>query len=61
LNLPESIPPVIHAPGCEGCGGVYQCTRCGNICGWCYGAWDNMPALCDDCFVFVLRAPTAME
>lgn len=43
-----------HVPGCDGsaprCGGVYQCNRCERLCGYCFGAADEMPGVCDDCF-----------
>jgi len=48
-----------HAPDCSfitmngkpvyGCGGTYVCPRCDGVFGWCTGAWDDTPALCDDC------------
>ena len=38
-----------HAPDCDGCGGTYLCPRCDREFGWCVGAFDDTPALCDDC------------
>ena len=31
------------------CGGTYTCPRCEREFGWCMGAFDDTPALCDDC------------
>ncbi len=49
----------IHAHDCAvllvsgtpmyGCGGTYTCPRCEREFGWCIGAYDDTPALCDDC------------
>ncbi len=51
----------IHAPDCAfgrmngkpipSCGGTYVCPRCERGFGWCTGAADDTPALCDDCAV----------
>ena len=38
-----------HAPDCHGCDGTYTCPRCEREFGWCTGAQDDTPALCDDC------------
>lgn len=35
------------------CGGEYTCPRCERLLGWCIGAADGTPALCDECAVFV--------
>ena len=40
---------VTHTSDCRGCGGTYICPRCGHVFGYCVGAWDDTPALCDDC------------
>lgn len=51
----------VHAPGCNGdaphCGGVYVCIRCARACGYCFGASDDMPAVCDDCWHVIDAAP----
>jgi hypothetical protein len=49
----------IHAPDCaativsghftHGCGGTYTCPLCEREFGWCIGAYDDTPALCDEC------------
>jgi hypothetical protein len=50
----------IHAPDCprgrgysaddsRRCGGTYECPRCDRTFGWCIGAHDDTPALCDEC------------
>jgi hypothetical protein len=31
------------------CGGTYKCNRCEREFGWCIGAYDDTPALCDEC------------
>ena len=48
-----------HAPDCAtlfisgtpaySCGGTYTCNRCEREFGWCLGAVDDTPALCDEC------------
>ena len=53
----------IHAPDCASlrvsgnpmyrCGGTYICPRCELEFGWCVGAFDDMPALCDECSNFL--------
>jgi hypothetical protein len=44
------LSPEVHAPDCDGaCGGTYTCPRCDRECGYCFGAYDDTPALCDDC------------
>lgn len=41
----------VHQPGCaDDCGGTYFCAECGRECGWCFGCWDDLPELCDDCW-----------
>lgn len=43
----------VHQPGCAGsdeCGGTFDCTCCGRECGWCFGAADDLPDYCDDCW-----------
>ncbi len=52
-----------HAPDCAimvangqpvySCSGTYVCPRCEGEFGWCTGAWDDTPALCDDCALVV--------
>jgi hypothetical protein len=42
-------------PGRDGCtssvcNGVYTCERCRKLFGWCYGASDDLPDYCDDCW-----------
>ena len=49
----------IHAPDCamgtangkplHHCGGTYVCPWCDRKFGWCIGAFDDTPALCDEC------------
>lgn len=53
----------IHEPGCARllmngapwhlCGGTYVCPRCEREFGWCIGAADDTPSLCDECAVFI--------
>lgn len=31
------------------CGGTYVCNRCERVCGFCFGAADDTPGICDDC------------
>jgi hypothetical protein len=39
-----------HAPDCNhDCGGDYVCNRCERKFGWCLGAFDDTPAICDEC------------
>lgn len=45
-----------HAPDCHpcaghphSCAGTYVCPRCEGEFGWCTGASDDTPALCDEC------------
>lgn len=48
-----------HAPDCSFmtmngkpvylCGGTYVCNRCERVFGWCTGALDDTPGLCDAC------------
>jgi hypothetical protein len=46
----EKVEVVEHAPDCGGsCGGTYVCNRCEKTFGWCIGACDDTPSLCDDC------------
>ena len=63
-------PPTTHTEGCcnARCAEIYgtalgearfQCARCDRWVGYCMGAADEMPALCDDCFCFILEAPNA--
>jgi len=33
----------------EPCGGIFVCAACGKLKGWCCGADDDVPELCDDC------------
>lgn len=42
-----------HAPDCRGCAGTYICNRCDRVCGWCFGAVDDAPGICDDCFAAI--------
>ena len=52
---------VTHSPGCDGaedCGGVYRCSRCRRLFGWCCGGGDGSGTderdeMCDDCYVEV--------
>jgi hypothetical protein len=63
-NREDSAPcdetgPVQHAADCarmsvdgrpvHECGGAYTCPRCESDFGWCIGAYDDTPALCDEC------------
>jgi hypothetical protein len=32
------------------CGGVFECGDCGQLVGWCKGADDEEPDLCDVCW-----------
>ena len=46
----------VHAPDCGfRCGGSYVCPGCARICGWCFGCGDDMPELCDDCWLDVTK------
>lgn len=57
----------IHAPGCAlmlingrpvyRCGGDYTCPRCEREFGWCTGALDDTPALCDECANVIQELP----
>jgi len=60
--------PTLHTLGCydAACAETYgcapgearfQCVRCDRWVGYCMGANDEMPALCDDCFCFIWEAP----
>ena len=41
----------VHASDCDGsCPGTYTCRGCERACGWCFGAADEHPDLCDDCW-----------
>jgi len=55
-----SLAEATHAPDCARCvtsggqplyecGGTYTCPRCDRVFGWCIGAYDDTPALCDEC------------
>jgi hypothetical protein len=33
----------------EPCGGIFVCAACGKLKGWCCGACDDTPDLCNDC------------
>jgi hypothetical protein len=47
---PMTTTHATHAADCDTrCGGTYVCSRCDRAFGWCNGAFDDMPALCDDC------------
>jgi hypothetical protein len=35
------------------CGGTYECPRCDRTFGWCIGADDDTPALCDECAMVI--------
>lgn len=48
---------VTHAGDCTGCGGIYQCAGCRRWVGWCFGAADDMPDHCDDCWSKAHPAP----
>ena len=39
------------------CGGTYVCNRCDRTFGWCIGACDDTPALCDECANLVYLEP----
>lgn len=53
----------VHASGCSNllinnrpnysCGGTYVCPRCDREFGWCIGAMDDTPALCDECAMVI--------
>ncbi len=32
------------------CGGTFRCARCKKTVGWCCGASDNRPDVCDACW-----------
>lgn len=58
----ETMSTAIHAPGCddlECCwtyvtkDPTYVCNRCERRVGYCMGAHDDMPALCDDCAITI--------
>lgn len=64
----ETPATAVHAYGCDtdNCARVYdvspeearfQCVWCERWVGYCMGAADDMPALCDDCYCRVLEAP----
>lgn len=65
-----SYQTAIHAPDCARlitgvlnpqplyeCGGTYTCNRCDREFGWCSGAMDDTPALCDACANLVQGDP----
>ena len=48
--------PRWHATGhrsreCDDSDGDYRCKRCRRVCCWCFGAADELPGHCDDCWV----------
>lgn len=47
----EEVVSPTHAPCC-GCGpaDVFVCPACGRLRGFCQGAYDEMPNVCDDCW-----------
>lgn len=47
----QSRTETVHAGGCQGeCGGWYVCEGCFRVVGWCFGAYDDLPDRCDDCW-----------
>jgi hypothetical protein len=49
--------------GCEPdhpCGGVFVCAACEKLKGWCCGAADELPDLCDDCATTCAHCGKAM-
>jgi len=62
----------VHTRGCSDsrCARTYQldpgdavfvCNRCERRVGYCMGAADDMPGLCDDCFCIVEQPPASTE
>lgn len=51
LDVAAPIPGVVHQPDCNGCGSTYECNACERVCGWCFGCGDDMPDICDDCWM----------
>jgi hypothetical protein len=49
----------VHAGDCKPrarssvCGHLYRCPGCERLCGWCFGAADELGELCDDCAAHV--------
>lgn len=39
----------------------YRCARCQRRVPWCFGAADDMPELCDDCWAAARPAVSAAE
>lgn len=54
-----SAPDNTHQCGGE-CGGVFYCPGCERVVGWCRGAGDDMPELCDDCWNDVTKRREAV-
>jgi len=51
FEAPRPRPRVIHTgPGRHECGGVYLCAGCRRYCGWCNGAPDDGPDMCNACW-----------
>lgn len=67
----EMATKVQHTDDCDGwfvhgmphhfCGGTWTCNRCEREFGYCEGSADEMPGLCDECWVVVDEAPDATE
>lgn len=50
---PSKMPPplaVEHVGPCIGGCGVYICPQCERAVPWCFGADDEAPAICDECW-----------
>ena len=41
------------------CGGAYKCRHCHKLFGWCYGAADELPDYCDDCWAECITEKTS--
>ena len=46
----DECPPDTYALCGFACGGVFVCPWCERTVGYCMGAADDAPALCDDCW-----------
>ncbi len=50
-------PPHAHQCDVDACGGLFMCHECDRFVGWCLGAADDEPGLCDECWSVKHRKP----
>jgi len=49
--LPVRVREMVHGSHCDGdCGGLFECTGCRRMAGWCFGAADDQEDRCDECY-----------